>query len=256
MADTISVPGFGSQKKQTVYIVAGGLVLILGVAYYRSRKTTAAAVTSTAGANTGIDPATGYAYGSPEEASALSAQSSYIDPAQYSYSGGGGYVDTSGGGNAGIGSTSVPVAITSNAQWHQQAVDYLANTVGLDGGAVSAALAKYLVGATLTDSDVSYVQQAIASEGLPPAGGANGYPPSMRTAPAPVTTPAPGKVAGSSYYYDLSNGGVYTVSNGKRYHLTPATWAKIKKQFPKGTPWYTEITSADPIMKLPNGGNI
>jgi hypothetical protein len=261
MPDSVTVPAFGKQKKKTVILVGSGVVVVLGYAYYRARQAKAAAATATA--NTAqqvdqnqIDPSTGYPYGSALDASGLAASASYVDPA--SYGGGGGY----GGSTYYPGSSGTNTTVTqfvSNPQWAQAAEDYLGNVAGLPIADVSAAMGKYLTGADVTPTQRSYIEQAIAAMGLPPVGGVNGYPPYIKDGATVVTPPAApgaGMLNGSQYYYNVSDGGVYTVSAGKRYHVTPATWAKLRTQFAPGQSPHKEITSADPIMHLPNGGNI
>lgn len=176
MPDTIDIPGIGKEKKTTVYIVAGVFVVVIGVAYYRSRQT------ATAIPAAGIDPATGYAYGSAEDAQSLATQSAYERPAG------------DGTGNAST-STGAPGSYVNNSEWSQAAESYLINTVGLDPGAVSAAIGRYITGDPVDPADQSYIQQAIAAVGLPPVAGNNGYPPAINQIPAtvmpPVTTPPP-----------------------------------------------------------------
>src|SRR5882757_2898945 len=114
MADTVNIPGMGAQKKTTVYIAGGIGVVIVGVVWYRSRNTATSTTTSTPVDTTQIDPATGYAYGSAEDAAALAAQSSYI-------SAGG----SSGGGSSYYSGGQQPTGFVSDAQWAQAAEDYL-----------------------------------------------------------------------------------------------------------------------------------
>lgn len=199
MADTIDIGG-KPVKKQTVFI-ATGAVVILGVAVYRYRKqqssaTNAAAAAAAAaqapgtGAGTSdqIDPATGFAYGSAEDAAALTAQSGYNSPfgvpSGTSYLVGGASSGFPGGGG-----------FVSNAQWAQAAEDYLVNTAGADATTVGNALGKYITGGTLDATMTAIVNQAIAFEGYPPVGGPDGYPPSIRT--APVTVPPTGGGGGN-----------------------------------------------------------
>jgi len=177
MADTVNIPGMGAQKKTTVYIAGGIGVVIVGVVWYRSRNTATSTTTSTPVDTTQIDPATGYAYGSAEDAAALAAQSSYI-------SAGG----SSGGGSSYYSGGQQPTGFVSDAQWAQAAEDYLGNTVGSDLPTVSAALGKYITGGSVTDDQHSIINQAIAFQGYPPVPGPDGYPPSVRTVAATPPT--------------------------------------------------------------------
>lgn len=179
MTDTIKLPIVGAHKKQTVYVVAGGAVLILGVAYYRARGAT----DSTAPADDQmIDPATGFPYGSPEDAQALAAQTAYEVPSN------------AGGGGGAVGG-SLPPGVTqfvSNSQWAQAAEDHLINVIGLDAGLVSAAIGKYIAASDVNDAQKSIIEQAIAAENYPPVAGANGYPPSIKHSADPITPPPSG----------------------------------------------------------------
>ena len=193
MADTMQIAG-KPVKKQTVAIAAGAVV-ILGIGVYRYRKQAAADAATAAdnaaaqapgtGTDSAIDPATGFPYGSIEDASALTSQSGYITPFG---AGGQGTTYLTGGPYPGGGQT--PGGFTSNAQWSQAAEDYLVNTASGDANTVGNALGKYITGQVVTAAQSDIVNQAIAFEGYPPVAGANGYPPSIRTA-APVPTPNP-----------------------------------------------------------------
>lgn len=175
MTDTINVPGMGATKKTTVYVAGAIGVVIIGVVWYRSRSTASSTPVDT----TQIDPATGYPYGSPEDAAALQAQAAYVSP------GGSG-----GGSSTPYGGGQQPGGYVSNEQWKRAADDYLINTVGLPADAVSSALGKYLAGSYATATEKNYIEQARASVGQPPVAGANGYPPSIRELPPTVKLPA------------------------------------------------------------------
>lgn len=178
MADTINVPGMGETKKTTVYIMVGGLFLISGVVYYRNKKNAAANASIAQAGSSTTDPATGYPYGSAEDAAALAAQANYNSGV-----GGGSYPY----------STSTPGTIqtgfTSNAAWAQAYESYATQNLNADASVVAAALGKYLTGQPLTSDQLSVVEQAIAFQGIPPQSGANGYPPSYNLIPNGGTPP-------------------------------------------------------------------
>jgi hypothetical protein len=182
MPDTVNLPGIGKTNKNTAYLLGGGVVLLGGIAWYRSRNAAGSSSSTTAAADTTqIDPATGFPYGSAEDAAALAQQASYVGV------GGGG-----GGGGSPIynsGGTTAS-AYTTNGQWSQAAEDYLVNTVGGHADVIGNALGKYILGQPLTSDQVSVVEQAIAFTGYPPVNGPSGYPPSYRTAATPVTPPS------------------------------------------------------------------
>lgn len=182
MSDTITTP-FGAVPKKTAMIVGGGAVLIFGIVWYRSKKN--ASASAAAGANTGVNPATGYPYGSAEDAAALAAQAAYITP-----TGGGG-----GGGSGAFPSGGVGGAYVSNQQWSQAVIEYMtAHGLVSDASALSEALGKYLTGQPVITAPMrSLIEQAIALSGFPPIAGTGGYPPSINTSnPVPgSTTPPP-----------------------------------------------------------------
>lgn len=179
MADTFKI--FGSNIPKPVAYGGGGLIVIGGVYYYRKQRTAKAQQASVdqAGA-TSIDPATGYPYGSQEDAAALSAQSNYQLPG----SSGLGFA-----GGGGSGSSTTPGSFTSNAQWAQYVEAYEINNMGADAPTVGNAIGKYLSGQALTNDMLGLVQSAIAIGGYPPVSGPNGNPPNFVTSSSTPTSP-------------------------------------------------------------------
>lgn len=172
---TLQTP-FGAVSKKTALIVGGGAVLIIGVGYYRSKQAQKTAATASAGASVGTDPATGFLYGSPEDAAALANQATYVTPTG------------AGGGNGGAATTTT--GYVSNGQWAQAAVQYMtAQGLVTDPSQLSSALGKYITGSPVNAAEQSLIQQAIAFQGLPPVAGPAGYPPSLNT--STTTTPPP-----------------------------------------------------------------
>jgi hypothetical protein len=186
MADTLNIGGMHIPKP--VAIIGAGAIVIGGAVYIRGKQSASAAnaAAATAGANTGIDPATGYPYGSAEDASALGSQSSYINPAD-------GIVGDpfASAGFASLGTTSGGPPFTSNAQWSQYVEQWLVSTMGGDPATVGNAIGKYITGQPLDQGMVSIIQESIAFAGYPPVSGPNGNPPSYTTATATTTTPPP-----------------------------------------------------------------
>jgi hypothetical protein len=182
MADTIKLPGVGPVKKQYVYIVGAGLVVVGGVAWYRSRNASSSSAVVEPTESSPINPATGFPYGSTEDANALAGQG-------FSYSGG---IIGGGGGGSSSGNTPAPMSFVTNSQWSQAAEAYLVDTVGLEANTVGNALGKYITGQPLDTAQVNIINQAIAFTGYPPVNGPVGNPPSYRTsAEPPVVTPTP-----------------------------------------------------------------
>lgn len=157
---TVKTP-FGAVQKKTALILGGGVVILGGIVWYR-QKQQAKTATPNSDQTGEIDPATGFPYGSAEDAAALAAQTSYQSASSSSSS------------------SSTSTSFTTNAQWSQAAIEYmLSNGLVADSTALSTALGKFLTGAYVTDSQVSLIEQAIAVEGKPPVAGTNGYPPSL-----------------------------------------------------------------------------
>lgn len=181
MPGTIDLPGVGAVDKKYVFVGAG--VVVLGAAYYFRNKQQQNAAIAASGANTGIDPATGYAYGSPEDAAALANQAGYVNPT----------VGTGGGGGSvsNIPDNGLPQGFTSNAAWSQYVVTYfLNNSLIQDSTQLTDALGRYVTGQAPADANQeSLINQAVAFAGYPPIAGSDGYPPHIRT--APTTTPTP-----------------------------------------------------------------
>lgn len=187
MADTVKLPGFGNVPKPVAFGIAG-VSLIGGIYFYRTKKQKQDQAASIAQAGESeIDPATGYPYGSPEDAAALSSQSNYQVP-----SAGGGYgFQGYAGGSGGVFGTGSPGSFTSNAEWAQYVEAYEENNLGADAVTVGNAIGKYLTGQPLTSDQVGVVQSAIAIGGYPPVSGPNGNPPGYVTGNAGTTTPPP-----------------------------------------------------------------
>lgn len=193
---------FGMSKNEALIAGIGGS-LLLGFTVYRysqQKKASDAAATAAAaaqapgtgaGTSDGVDPATGFPYGSTEDAAALTAQSGYNSPLA-----GLGYSDQSylyGGSPYYPGSPNSGGGFTSNAQWAQAAEDYLVNTAGGNSNTVGNALGKYITGQNVTDTNMqAVINQAIAFEGYPPIPGPDGYPPSIRETPVTPTQPSGG----------------------------------------------------------------
>jgi hypothetical protein len=186
---SINTP-LGHVQKKTALYVATGLVVVGGIVYWRHKQlgdtsTTDATTTTTDTTDAEIDPATGYAFGSPEDAAALATQAGYQAPS----------VPTGGG------SSSYPsggTGYSSNGAWVQGVVEYMTtNDLVADPTELSAALGVYITGAYATDNQVSLIQQAIAVQGFPPVSGPTGNPPGINRNPPQSTggggtTTAPG----------------------------------------------------------------
>lgn len=194
MPDTIKI--FGSNVPKPIVIGGGAAIVIGGVFYYRKNKEDAASKASVdAASSSEIDPATGYPYGSAEDAAALASQDSYQSPSPSGY----GYTGYAGGSGAVPFGSGAPGSFTNNAEWAQFVEAYEINNMGADGPAVGNAIGKYISGQPLTtDAMVSIVQSAIAIGGYPPVSGPNGHPPGYVTVPTPTVPPTPTPTAKAS----------------------------------------------------------
>lgn len=181
---TVKTP-FGPVQKKTAVIGVAGLAVLGGIVWYRQKQTADQPDANIADAE--INPATGFPYGSAEDAAALAAQAAYVSPGGAG-AGGGGNSDTSGSSNT-------PTYASNNSEWTQMVLAYFQdNGIIEDVAGMSIALGKYISGAYVTDNEVSLIQQATAVKGQPPTAGATGYPPSLnRTPPGSGggTTPPP-----------------------------------------------------------------
>jgi hypothetical protein len=178
---TINTP-VGTVPKKAAVLIGGGVALLIGVMYYRGKKMGGDA--SAAGASTEINPATGYIYGSPEDAAAMAAQAGYITGGM------------AGGGGSSGGDSPAGTGFINNAQWVQSTIAGMTNSgIITDAAALSVALGKYIAGGPVGDNTTarSLIEQAIAFNGPPPLAGPNGYPPSINTAnPVPPVNTPPG----------------------------------------------------------------
>lgn len=141
----------------------------------RKKKTSTGGAQTDPAGNTGpIDPATGYVYGSAQDAAGLAAN----------HAGSGG--DGTGPGTSG-GST-VAGTYADNTAWANAAINYLVS-IGVDATAANSAITQFLASQPLTTNQQAVVNLAIQRIGAPPS------PPQPGTAPPPIVTPpGPGQV--------------------------------------------------------------
>lgn len=184
----VKIPGLGQVPRRTAIIFGAGAVIVVAYGVYRYQSNSSAApATSTDPSANEIDPATGYPYGSSEDAAALAANANYDTGNELVGNASGGSNTT--GSASGVGVT-VP---QTNSEWTQAAIKYLAQGVGRNAGNVSSALGKYITGEDVEkgSTDDSLIHQAIAAVGYPPQPGPKGYPPSIRYTAAPPKNPHP-----------------------------------------------------------------
>jgi len=230
MAETIKTP-FGTYPKKKVLIGGAIVAGILAVMVYRARQA------STTGAipDAEINPATGYPYGSAEDAAALASQA--------------GYVSASGSGGGSVSSPEVPgQGFVTNAQWSQAVVTYLVNEdLVLDPTQLTEALGRYLAGLPLSDTQVSLVNQAIAVEGRPPLAGDNGYPPAINHAGT-----VPGNSNGGAVNVLPAPGGFMAIGVG--IHEIDFTWLKItgaaRYEIQSTSPATSVFSFTNPVGKI------
>jgi LysM repeat protein len=176
---TIKTP-LGMVQKKTALLAIGGIAALGVVVWFRQKNQPQSAQPSDAE----IDPATGFPYGSAEDAAALAQQDSFISPSP------------GGATTGGSGAYPPGTGFVSNGQWVQAVIEYM-TTNGLveDAGQLTSALGIYINGSPASDTNVNLIQQAIAVQGFPPVSGPSGYPPAINRAPVgtppPTTTPPP-----------------------------------------------------------------
>lgn len=234
---TIKTP-LGQVQKKTALYLAGGAVLLGGIVWYRQKQSASTATTANP-ADAEIDPATGFAYGSAEDAAALAQQAAYVTPS----------VPTGGGAGTAIPSN---IGFASNGEWSQAVIQYMiSNGTVSDPTQLSAALGKYITGAYATPTDVTLIQQAIAVDGLPPISGPSGYPPSINQTPptsggttTPVTLAQPTGLHASSVSTNRIALDWNDVPHSRGYDVT---WTDAQNRVGNGT----ALTSSFVMSNLP-----
>lgn len=191
---TVATP-FGHLPKTGVAVAVGGVALVLGVAWYRSKNAAAAtpAVDPNATDPNATDPAL----------DPYSSGNAGLNTGGY-YDGSGNWIpygpQSSGGSSPG---TPGPGSFTNNSEWSQYVQQYLTGTTGLDPATVGHAIGNYLTGTAVDDSQITIINQAIAAGDRPPIAGPNGNPPGYihaGTSPPPTTTKVSvPKVTGDNY---------------------------------------------------------
>jgi hypothetical protein len=166
MADDVNLPVLG--KTKITWVVAGIAVLggILGYAWWKHAQTAAAANASSisapsaaasSAATSGIDPETGYPYGSTQDEEAL--QSLY---GAGSYGGGTYYEPYS----TGTTSSASGTTITTNNAWLQNIID--TNDTGYSTNQIIQAVSAWFSGTQISTSELSVIQTCEALYGAPP----------------------------------------------------------------------------------------
>lgn len=215
-ASEIKLPGIGPVKKPVAILIGVGGVGLVFILYRQHANNSAAnaASTDTTGAasstSAGIDPQTGFPYGSAEDEQALSGGlgsglglDGGIDPEtglplgsqedELALEGGGGF------GDAGFSTSpfgvpptvaTAPTAPTTNAEWDQTAQQNL-EALGTSASSAATALARYLGHMSLTSDQANIVQIALAETGNPPTGTFAIIPAAPSPAPPPKTTTPP-----------------------------------------------------------------
>lgn len=146
LSGTVKVPGVGPVKKTYVYAAGAGIAVVVGVAYWRSRQAGGEADPAAVGEELPGDDYSSDAYG-PDTGD-------YVNP---------------GGSGASSSTTEPGDVITNNAQWTLAAISAL-EAVGVDLGAASSALGKFMARQDLTTAQADLVRQALAMVGDPPSG--------------------------------------------------------------------------------------
>lgn len=190
MAFDVKNPFKGLSKPQLTAVIAGSVGLG-GFVIYRHHKSTGSwnpfHSGSAAGSGTQIDPVTGLAYSEDNTVDPLTGQTYLAEAQQYgsvqaaesavSAFGGtansgtgvpGGPGGGGGGSNSGSGSVGSPT-YTSNAAWAQAATAGLAD-IGYPETSVATALGDYLTATPVDDTQVTYINAALAEFGPPPVG--------------------------------------------------------------------------------------
>lgn len=209
-AGSVKIPGIGDMKKAHVVVAVGATGGIIGYAYIRRARESAAAdpaagaePTATEGDyNAGGDP-----YGG------VDGLDSYANPAP-----------------AVVGQYSPPdpdtLPPTTNAAWTSRAVDQLAG-VGYDPKAVASALGRYLGRtAPTSQTEVTIIQTALAMLGPPPSGTYSLLSVPAKTATSPNTGTTTKPTTSTTTKPKPRPG----------FHVTVRRWRK-----PPNTPWQSTV---------------
>lgn len=163
MAGEVKIPGIGEVKSE---YVTGALALIAGIvgyAWWHSRSANSSAAAAAPAIVDPNNPGTG-------NMGASSYQGASDNPA--------------------VVVPPAPGSITTNAQWVQAAVEYMAN-IGYDAPTVATALGDYLARQPLSSQQQEIVRTALGAEGPPPVGGPyaiiTGLPTPTHNAPGAVS---------------------------------------------------------------------
>lgn len=163
MAKTVKIPGIGTVP--TKYAVAGGLavVVIAGVAWWRYAANRQAIEEAAAAAPTVVD-----ATGDLGDETVYPAYSTDYAPDQ-SYDGGAYPYPTFTTPSYGVTTTVQTPEPTTNSEWTRRSIEHL-EMVGVESGAASLAVSRYLLKECLTATQADIVRQAVAAVSTPPQG--------------------------------------------------------------------------------------
>lgn len=166
---TVRVPGIGQVKRQQVYI---GVALVAGIAGYAWWR-----------AGSG---------GAPAEDIPAYTEEDIADGVTDTP------VGTAGpGANSGGADTDSSTTPDTDAEWTQQATELLSAAAGIEGGAASVALGRYITHQSLTPAQADIVRAAIGLVGYPP-GGAYPINTSTGSTPSALTEPKGLKKTGAT----------------------------------------------------------
>ena len=231
---TVDIPVVGREKKSTALLVGGAAVAVILYAVIEKRKQAAAAAAATTAAATAgqftdpagnvcgaPDPSTGFCPGTAEDTAAQEQLQQYNSSGEPVSS------------LTGLAGTSTVPVFTNNGAWAQY-VEQLLGSSGSD--ATAAAIAAYLAGQSLSEAQVTVVEEAIAVGNYPPVSGSGGFPPSMNVAAGSTTTPG---TCPSGFTWSSASTG----AQGETAATGGSGWCE-----PEGTPatGVTPVTSTTP----------
>lgn len=236
---TVKTP-FGTVEKKTALYAGAVIVVLGGIVYYRHKQAGDTTTATTTDAE--INPATGYPYGSPEDAAALASQAAYVSPPA-----------ASGGGGSSIPPTGT--GYVSNGAWVQGVIEYMtSNGLVEDPTALSAALGKYITAAYVVpgSNEDSLITQAIAVQGYPPVSGPSGMPPAINRNP-PQTGGGSTPPADSDPTLPAPTGlkAVRVDQGGVSIDWNPVNGAIGYKTFINGQQWGPSVVYSAQYVSLP-----
>lgn len=146
---TVNIPGVGAVEKKYVYVGAAGIAGFAGFMYWRNRQSAASTTDPSVSPDASVDPGAGTFFPDVSATDFGGSVPVFQSPINQT----------------------IPVTsdqqITTDAAWDSEAVA-AAGDMGVDSGALSAALGRFLAGLCVSTAEADYVRRAEGMFGRPP----------------------------------------------------------------------------------------